>query len=90
MTTAGPMMTAGPVASMIVPSTSPIPAVTLKAMSAPWAPEVGTALAGLAASMLVGRLVAVGRRKLRFRSAPDRIRANTATALARSSSRVAT
>ena len=65
MNTAGTMITAGPVATMIVPSSSPIPPVTLGAMIAPWATELGAALVSLATIMLVVRLVAGGRRALR-------------------------
>jgi len=93
MTTAGTMMTAGSVASMIVPSWSPIPPVTLKAMSAPWATELGAALVSLAAIMLVAGLVAGGRPyrgRMSTRTAPDRIASSTAPALATNSSRVAT
>jgi hypothetical protein len=62
MTTIGGMMTAGPVATMVVPTSSPIPPVTLGAMCAPWATELGAALASAAAIMLVMRLVARRRR----------------------------
>ena len=90
MTTAGPMMTAGPVATMIVPSSSPIPPITLRAMSAPWATELGAALVSLATIMLVLRLATPYRSRMSTRTAPNRIASNTAPALATNSSRVAT
>ena len=65
MTTVGTTVAAGPVATTIVPSWNPIPPVTLGALIAPWATQLGAALVGLATIMLIVRLVAAAQQRLR-------------------------
>jgi len=80
MTTAGTMVAAGPVATMIVPSSSPIPPVILGTMIEPWATELGVALVSFAAVMLVAPLVAgIRRRFRRFATASARSIARAST-----------